>query len=348
MNHAHRIVIASLFAIASAQAGDLKKDYFSATKPGDWVTQELSSPDGSKSEFTSQRMPDQDGHPVVELAVKVLAGPGAGADSKSIYTLPKDFNFARDWLSYGRVAEKMTMVFGGTEMPVDETTLKAIRDASKDYQGAVTFEASEKMDGHECDRYAYSVTIADPNAPTERGKLWLDPTIPFGIVRQTSESIKSDGSVASSYDIRLTGTGREQLEVEDDAGSSATHDAPKAPAVVSLLEGYNAGRIALAVEVLPGSKGRGLGITLVNKTEDEITVKLVTGNYDIPGSSPVSELKVTIAKMGDIVIGPGESSEPIPAAQRGTRGPTDGKFVLSVYEGTPLYSGSVTIDQLPK
>jgi hypothetical protein len=30
------------------------------------------------------------------------------------------------------------------------------------------------------------------------------------------------------------------------------------------------------------------------------------------------------------------------------RGPTDGKFVLSVYEGTPLYSGSVTIDQLPK
>ncbi len=347
MNHARLVVIASLLAIASTHAGELKKDYFGATEPGDWVAQELSSPDGSKSTYTSQRLADEDGHPVVALSVKVLKGPGEGSDSKSIYTLPKNFNFARDWLSYGKVAEKMTMVFGGTEMPIDATTLAAIRDASKDYSGAVAFETSEMMEGRMCDRYAYSVAIADPNAPTEKGKLWLDPTIPFGIVRQTAESIKADGSVASSYDIRLTGMGREQLETADDA-VEAVPEAPKAPAIVTLLDGYKSERIALDIEVVPGTKGRGLGITLRNKTEDEITVKLAMGSYDIPGGSPVEELLITLAKTADIAIGPGESSEPIPAAQRGTRGPVEGKFTLSFYEGTAYYTGSVTIDQLPK
>ena len=42
MNHIRCIAVsASLFALASADAGELKKDYFGATKPGDWVAQEL-------------------------------------------------------------------------------------------------------------------------------------------------------------------------------------------------------------------------------------------------------------------------------------------------------------------
>ena len=57
MNHARLVVIASLLAIASTHAGELKKDYFGATEPGDWVAQELSSPDGSKSTYSSQSLP---------------------------------------------------------------------------------------------------------------------------------------------------------------------------------------------------------------------------------------------------------------------------------------------------
>src|SRR5437899_276967 len=91
-----------LFSFAiSAWGGDLNKNYFAATKVGAWSEYSLTSPDGSKSAFSYQRNADDDGHPVLELAVKILAGPGKDSKSKTGYILPRGFNFERDGLNYG-------------------------------------------------------------------------------------------------------------------------------------------------------------------------------------------------------------------------------------------------------
>jgi len=60
-------------------------------------------------------------------------------------------------------------------------------------------------------------------------------------------------------------------------------------------------------------------------------------------SSLCSRQPVVLANKteGDITVN-------LAAAQRGPRGITQGSCSLSVYEGTPIFTGSVTMDQLPK
>ncbi|MBI5523670.1 MAG: hypothetical protein HY910_13670 [Desulfarculus sp.] len=341
MNKYLLLIAFILLAVTGAQAGELQKDYFAATKPGAWATYQLDTSDGTKARSSSQREADQGGQVVVEEVMKIQAGPGAGTESRNIHVLQKDFNLARDWLSFGKFTEKMRMKGRGYDMPVDPATLATIKKGSKDFRGAVTFEAAEVVDGRACDRYAYTVAIMGPGPSQETGKIWLDPTVVFGIVRQSAKALNADGSVASSFELRLKETGQVQMATTVAAPASRPA-APVAPAVVSLLEGYQAGRLGLVVSVPPGSQGRQLQLTLINKTEAPLTVKLPAGALDIPASSPVEMLKIAVKKNAQLVVPAGDTSEAVTVEQRPGRGAIEGRFELSVYEGTQLFSGSIT------
>jgi len=337
----------SAFIISSlAYAGELKKDYFGATKPGDWITQELSSPDGSRSTYISTRLPDEDGRVVVELSVKVLKGPGEGSESKNTVHLPSDFNFARDWLSYGKFTEKMSMEYSGTVMPIDDTTLAAIRNSSKDYRNAVTFVGTETVDGYECDHYTYTVSIGDPVMSEESGDLWLSDAVPFGIVRQSATSKSDNDRITQSYDIRLTEVGR--VTAVEAAPEQTAVPAPELVTRATVSEAYESELLALDIKVTPGTGGRELQVSLRNKTAHELTVILDAGYVTILGELPVEELQLMVKEYAEIIIPPESSSEPVSVRQRGTRGPVEGTFTLSVYEGTHLFTGSTTVDTLAK
>jgi hypothetical protein len=334
-----------------AHAGELKKDYFGSTKPGDWITQELSSPDGSRSTYVSTRLPDEDGRAVVELSVKVIKGPGEGSESKNTIHLPVDFNFARDWLSYGKFTEKMSMEYSGTVMPIDENTLTAIRNSSKDYRNAVTFVGTETVDGYQCDHYTYAVSIGDPVMSEETGDLWLSDQVPFGIVRQSATSLSDNKRITQSYEIRLTETGGETDTSETTVESAPEEISEPSSDLVSratVSEAYESGLLALDMSVTPGTGGRELQMTLRNKTDHELTVILDAGYLTIPGELPVEELQMMVKEYAEIILPPESSSDPVAVRQRGTRGPVEGTFTLSVYEGTHLFTGSTTVDSLAK
>ena len=334
---------------ASAQAGDLNQNYFGATTAGAWSEYALTSPDGSKSSFTYQRNADSDGHPVVELEVKVIAGPGKDSKSKTGYLLPRDFHFERDGLNYGRFAEKMTMTYAGNEMAVDGKTLEAIKQGTKDFKGALTFEASEKIDGKPCDRYSYSIKIGGPNPTQETGRLWMNPAVPFGMVRQSARISDPAGRLVTEFDMRLTDMGVNQALAATAAPPPPVpvKKAPE-PAQVGLAEGFKAGRVGMDVEAVPGSSGRQLRLILVNKTEANLTVNVPAGDLQFEVDSPVNTLRIATAKAAQVAIPAGEKAAPIVVAQHATRGITEGHCSLSVYEGTPLFSGSVTIGNVPK
>jgi len=340
------IIAGTAIAATTARAGELKKDYFGATKEGAWAEYKVEASDGSKWTSTDQRQPDEDGQIVVEESVKFTAGAGAGTESKNLYTLPKGFNLTRDWLSYGKFTEKMTMKYGTTVMPVAAATLEVIKKAAKDYRGAVTFEATEQVDGHKCDRYAYAITVAGPSPSKETGQLWLDATVPFGIVKQSGKFAKTDAAGASSYEVKLQETGRVQLAPAEVA--TPAEKTPAAPAVVSLMDGYQAGRVGIEVTVEDGSSGKHLQLAFINKTEADLTVTLAAGALEIPASDPLGALKIVVPKAANLIVPAGAASDPIKVDQQPGRGAFEGKFVLSVYEGTPLYSGSVTKGTVPK
>jgi hypothetical protein len=329
-------------SVTVALAGELQKKYFVATKPGTWAEYSLEAA-GVKYSSSSQRNADENGHVVIEETVKVQTGPGSGTESKNTFVLPKDFNIADDLLSYGKFTEKMSMKAGSVEMPIDATTLAAIKKGAKDFRGAVSFEAVEKVDGHTCDRYAYTVAIAGPAPGKETGRLWLDATVPFGIVRQVATSFNADGSVASSFKLTLQETGQVQLEGIEAATPAAPAEKPAPPPVVSLIDGYKAGRIGIEVAAAQGSNGQPLQLVFINKTDTLLTVKLAAGALTIPASEPINSLRIVIKKAEDIAIPAGSASEALTVEQQPGRGPIEGKCELSVYEGTLLFSGSATL-----
>lgn len=345
MNFVGRFVLTALvLGLASAHGAALKKDYFAASTPGAWAAYTVTFTGGGKSTQHTQRLPDEDGHIVVAESVKVLAGSGAGAESKNISTLPKDFAIARDWLSHGKFTEKMKMEFSGTQMTVDENTLAAIRKSSKDFRDALTFEAAETVEGRACDRFAYSIPDGGDAKTHEEGRLWLDPSVPFGIVRHTGSTRTEKGEEVYAFDVRLQefGAGEKAAAVE----ATAPVEAPALPAVVGLVEGYKAERYALEISVVASTRGRKLHLALKNKGAAALTVKLRAGDIDIPADSPIGTLRITVANDADLAVPAEGSSAPVTVTQRGARGPTEGTFTLSVFEGALLYSGSVTMDKL--
>ena len=342
-----RFACAFLFVLAPVWGGDLAKPYFAATKQGAWAEYLLTMPDGSKSSYSYERGADDAGRAVIVMQCKILAGPGKDAKTKLTYILPRTFNLERDGLNYGKFTEKMLMDSGGAEVPVDEKTLEIIRQCTKDFGGAVTFEAAEKIGSRACDRYSYSAKSGGPNPTVETGKVWLDSTVPFAIVRQSAKVVNPDGTPVSQFDMVLQETGLNQL-IAEAAATPAPPEIKKAPSKVTRADGFKTGRAGMEIEVVRGSSGRSLLLTLVNKTDAELTVAVPAGEMDFEVDSPVHTLKITTRKAAEVVLPADEKSEPLTVAQRGAHGIAEGHCSLSVYEGTPLFSGSVTMGPLPK
>ena len=202
-----RLSVALLFSLGFARAGELRKSYFEATRPGAWSEYALTSGTRPKVTFRYQRQRDADGKVVIELTVTTLIEPGKNSKSKNCYTMSRKFNLGRDGLSFGKFIEKMSMSSSGMEMQVDDSTLNQIRQAEKDFRGAVTFEKTEKIDGRACDRYAYSLRTLGPVPTIEKGTLWLSDSVPFAIVRQVADVFRPNGTKLSSFTMQLQNTG---------------------------------------------------------------------------------------------------------------------------------------------
>ena len=114
------------------------------------------------------------------------------------------------------------------------------------------------------------------------------------------------------------------------------------------MKAYQAGRIGLDVAVEPGSGGRRLRLTLKNKSESDLTVILSAGALSIPASEPIGVLKVVVSKASRVPVAAGGAAAPLVVDQQPGRGVLDGTCELSVYEGTPLFSGSVTRGTVPR
>ena len=343
-----RSVLAALGCAAlltgAATAGDFKAAYFTGTPEGAWSQYTLTARDGTVATYTYTRRPDADGRVVLELGAKTTAGAAAGSESTMRYTLSREFDFVRDGLSYGKFIEEMVMKYGEMEMPVDADTLDVIRKAENDFRGAVTFVGTETAGGLTCSVYAYA---KDGGATRDSGTLWMNASIPFAVVKQVGKVVNPDGSVASEFEMTLQEHGQLAFaEAAPEPDPATPEPVAAAPITTTLAQGFQAGQIGLDVEALAG--GRQLRISFRNEIDAPLTIDLAAGPVDLAVDFPVRTLRIQIPKAQRIELAPGASSDPVVVSQRGTDGITEGKCYLSIYEGSPIFQGSVTMDQLPK
>lgn len=336
------IGMACVLCATGARGGDFRADYFAGTGPGGWSQYTLTARDGTVATYTYERKPDADGRVVLELEVKTTGGVAAGSESTMTYTMPKGFDLAKNGMSYGTFTEKMIMKYGEMEMPVDEATLAVIRKAEKDYRGRVTFAGTEMIGDLTCDRYTYALST---DTTKETGTLWLNAAIPFAVVKHAGQVINTDGTVASDFTMTLTDHGRIQLSEPQPEAAPEPEPAPQ-PLEMGLVEGFKAGHIGIDVQALAG--GRQLSLTFRNEHPAQLTINIPAGAVNVEVDFPVRTLSFNVAKATKFVMEPGTSSDAFIVTQRGPRGIAEGKCYLSVYEGTPVFQGSVTMDQLPR
>ena len=336
-------LLAGLSGNPPARAGELAKNYHAATTPGAWSHYQLSASAGSVATYQYERKADDEGRPVLSLRVETTAGVAAGSESTMTYTLPANFDFARNGLSYGKFIEKMTMQYGEMVMPVDDNTLEIIRGAEKDYRGQLTPAGTENVGDWRCDRYTYSM---GPDTAKETGTLWLNDEIPFAIVKHAGQILNADKTPASSFEMILVSQGQHQLADETVADAPAAPEPVAEPVEVTLAEGFKAGWIGLDLVALEG--GRKLSVNFRNEYTAQLTIKLTPGPVDLTVDFPVETLKITVLKAQNLVLAQGASSETIVVNQRGPRGIVEGKCYQSIYEGTPIFQGSVTMGDVPK
>lgn len=192
--------------LAAAGPSRYKKAYFGVTKPGAWAQYTMSMPGFPDSPTTYTRLPDEGGQ--VRLQIRSdFTNDGQASTSFSDYKLKKGYSLEKDALSFGAAVVSLTVRTGKGEPTVMQpAVLENVRKTSPNYASAVKFVATETVDGKTCDRYKYTLKHAGNPVQIETGELWLNETVPFGLVRQRSVT-KASGKVLTQYTMTLTDSG---------------------------------------------------------------------------------------------------------------------------------------------
>jgi len=200
------IAIAALLLLAApfAFAGGFKKAYFGATKQGSWAKYAMHTSSGDIT-FTNTRLPDDAGQPRIEIKTEFDDKSTPTAINR--YTLKKGFAIDRDLMDYGPAIVDGEMGVGDEIQKTDAATLAAISKTLARYGEHATFLGSDTINGRKSDHYSYTVRFEGDPAQIETGEIWLNESVPFGLVKQKASTKDEKGNDISSYEEILVDSG---------------------------------------------------------------------------------------------------------------------------------------------
>jgi hypothetical protein len=317
-----------------------RKAYFGATKPGAWAKYRMTALGAPEGFTTYTRLPNEGGHPRLQVRMDITAE----GEKRTTYTdciLETGYSFQQDALSFGKAIESVSVwEEGATAEELDDDDLQEMRNTTPDFAPTARFVATEIVLGRSCDRYKYSRTHPGDPEQIEKGDIWLDETVPFGLVRQTGTTRDPSGRFLSRFEMTLVDSGAGATAA---AGARSRQTAAGPP--VKLGDAYRDGQIELAVEVLSGSgDGSRLEVRFKNKTDEPLRLTIPVGSTALEVGQPLETLSLESASTWLFDIEPGETSPGIELSQSGVRRAVAGKFVASTSGGKPLLSGDVKVD----
>jgi len=345
-------------ATTHLEAASPQKAYFAATHPGTWAKYESKweMPDGltGTNIYTYVRAPDSSGRVLIEIDTETLAGPGEGMTTRQLLVMEPGFDMAKNFLNHMMFTEASIAQSGdGPPSVTPDNVIEIMRDAAGDLTNSVTYKGKATREGRTCDAYAYSFKSGGPRVTHQEGEICLDEDLPFGLVHQNGIVKDAEGNLLSSFEQKLldSGTGESGTatllamtpEAQPTAETRATADALPS---LSILEAYQSGKIRISVKVNEDTGGRRLTLVALNKIEEPFELVVPEGMLTIPADSPLGALRLYVDNAQRFSLSPGGGTPPIEAGQPGDRGATAGTFQLTVYEGQPLFQGSVEVGPL--
>ena len=316
-------------AVAVGGPTHWKKPYFTATKPGSFVRlQSVDAVTGDIDESVLTRLADEDGHVVFERRSEYKTGKFKGTKFVNRHVMKSGFPMEMEGLSYERWVEKLQVGMGdGPLNENDAETVNNIASGGVDYGAIAVFKGTETIGGKACDHYAYSYDRK--GLGKVEGELWLSDQVPFAAVKQTLRGKDATGA-AYRFETKLVETGL--------SAAAAT------PAPVTFTDLFRGGKISIVVEVVP--KSSRVQLTITNKGEAKLKVVVPKGITTLEVGSPVDTL-VLVADAERALEIPAHGTAPrFDLTQKGAYRPTKGTFTVSVFEGQPLFSGSVEMDHV--
>ncbi len=343
-----RIALAIFVSIALTGTGfgadsiGYRKPYFGATKPGAWAQYTMKTEGQADMGYVTTRLADERGQQRVQTRIEYIAS-GATTTASTDYVLKPGYTLESDALGFGKALVGMSSSMPGTKPNVmPPAVVESARKSMPDYAVTARFIGTDNIGGKPSDHYSYTQKHPGDPAHIEAGEIWLNDSVPFGLVKQKAVTTEESGKIVSRMEMLLIDSGTASLgDKHVDAAKPAKGSAR---GNVSLADAFKGGRVELLVTVAGGSgDGRSLRVGFKNKGDDMLRLAIPVGATTLDVGSPIDKLRLHSGAAKSLDIEPGATSPAIELAQTGSRRAIEGSFAVNVYEGTPLFSGSVTM-----
>ena len=348
MNRFAVLLCVALCSIGIAVAADptgYRKSYFGATKSGAFAQYVMKIEGQADIGSTVTRLADENGQQRVQVRIEYQAA-GTPSVAFTDYVLKAGYSLENDALGYGKALVAMSASAPGAKpTPMPAAVLDNARKTMPDYAASAVFMGTENIGGKDSGHYRYVQRHPGNPEHIETGEIWLNETVPFGLVKQKAVTAEAGGKLVSRFEMLLVDSGNRAAP----ASAADAAAASKAVAPVPLADAFRSGRVELAVSVLPaGGDGRTLSIGFRNKTDGLLRLAIPAGPTNLDVGSPLGTLQLVAPSATALEIAPGATSRPVLLSQAGARRAIDGAFAVTVFEGTPLFSGSATMGSVAR
>jgi hypothetical protein len=111
----------------------------------------------------------------------------------------------------------------------------------------------------------------------------------------------------------------------------------------TLQAAFDGGLIRIKARVLPGSKnGERVHLVIAAKDEQSLRLTVPKGRTSLHVDIPLGDFNFDVPAQQSFDLAGGKVAE-LDVMQTGEKRALEGEFEISVYEGTPLWSGSATV-----
>ena len=201
------VALCSIGIATAADSAGYRKAYFGATKPGSFAQYVMKIEGQPDMGSTTTRLPDENGQQRVQVRIEYQSA-GAQTVAFTNYVLKSGYSLENDALGYGKALVAMSASSPGTKPTVmPAAVIDSARKTMPDYAATAVFVGTENIGGKDSGHYRYVQRHPGTPEQIETGEIWLNETVPFGLVKQKAVTTEASGKVVSRFEMLLADSG---------------------------------------------------------------------------------------------------------------------------------------------